>query len=105
MKFGRQAHGAQSLAITFRMGAAIEAVGAFAEGVALLVANQHHAVITQAGKAAAEGTVVPDGPVAMQLDKALEDQVDVIERLRAVAMAGYQHRFPGTQVAVDLPFE
>jgi hypothetical protein len=47
------------------------------------MADQHHAVIAQAREAGADGLVVAERPVAVQLHEVLEDQLDVIEQLRA----------------------
>ena len=81
-KLGRQLHLLERLAIALGMGAAVEALAAFLERVALLMADEHDAIIAEPGEAGADGPVVAEGPVAVQLDELVEDQVDVIERLR-----------------------
>ena len=48
------------------------------------MADQHDAMIADAGKAGPHGAVVAEGPVAMQLDELVEDHVDVINRLRPI---------------------
>src|SRR5262249_15080413 len=49
--------------------------------------------------------VVADGPVAVQLHKLIEDQLDVIERLRPVQVPGYFDGLPGREIAIDLALE
>ena len=56
--------------------------------VPLLMADEHDAEVAQAGEAGADGAVVAEGPVAVQLDELVEDQVDVVERLRPFADGG-----------------
>ena len=87
------------------MGTAVEALVAFLERVALLMADEHDAVIAQPGEAAANGPVVADGAVAMQLDELLEDQIDVVHRLRPLGVPRDEDRLPGGEVAVNLAFE
>src|SRR5262249_23512400 len=84
---------------------AVPALGALLGRVPLLVADEHDPVVAQAGEAAAQGPVVADGPVAVQLDELVEDQLDVVHRLRPVVVARDLDRLPGSEVAVDLLLE
>src|SRR5262249_33234953 len=50
-ELGRHAHAAQRLAVALRVGAAVEALAALLGGPALLVPQEHDAVIAQPGEA------------------------------------------------------
>ena len=84
------------------MSAAEEALVLLLEGVPFLMADQEDAMVAQTREAGADGAVVADGAVAVQLDELVEDHVDVIGRLRPFGMAGHEHGVPGGQVVVDL---
>src|SRR4029077_17605110 len=101
-ELGRQAHLVQRLAVALRVGAAVEALGALLEVAPLLVADEQDAEVSEPGEAGADGPVVADGAVAVQLDELVEDQVEVVEQLRPLRVAGDEDGLPGLQVAVDL---
>src|SRR5262249_43169395 len=101
LKLGGELHLVESLAITFRMGAAKQALVAFLKGVPLLLADKEDAMIADAGEAGANGPVVANCAVAVQLNELVEDHVDVIDGLRAVRMARNQTRVPGGEIVVD----
>src|SRR5262249_58395265 len=46
-----------------------------------------------------------EGAVAMQLDELLEDELEVVKRLRSLWVPRHLDRLPGRQVAVDLPLQ
>ena len=92
----------ERLAIALRVGAAVEARLPFLERVALLVADEQDLEVAEPGEAGADGPVVAEGPVAVQLDELVEDQLDVVERLRPVRVPGDEDRLPGRQGRVDL---
>src|SRR5262249_32629601 len=104
-KLCRQAHALECLAIALGMGAAVHALAALCERVALLLADEHDAKVAQPGETRADGAVVPEGTVAVQFDELLEDQVEVIERLRTIRVPGHLDCLPGRQIAVDLSLE
>ena len=83
-----QLHLVERLAVALGMGAAEEALVALLERAALLVADEHHLEVVEPGEAGADGPVVAERPVAVQLDELVEDQLDVVERLRPLADAG-----------------
>ena len=87
-ELGGQPHAVERLAVPFGMGAAVEALEAFLGVVAFLMADEHDAKVAEPGEAGADGAVVADGAVAVQLDEFIEDQVDVIGSLRPLADAG-----------------
>ena len=95
----------ERLAIAFGMGAAEEALVPFLEQMPLLMADQHDAMIADAGKAGADGPVVAEGPVAVQFDEVVEDHADVVDGLRPLRMAGHEDGVPGGEVVVDLANE
>src|SRR6266511_2741572 len=70
----RQAHGLQGLAVALRVRTTIQALVALRKRVPLLLADQHDTKVAQASKTGPDGTIVPEGAVAVQLDELLEDQ-------------------------------
>ena len=50
-----------------------------------MLADDQHLLILEFGKAGHDGAVVAEGPVPVQLDELVKDQLDVVERLRAVS--------------------
>jgi hypothetical protein len=60
------------------VGAAVKALLLFLEGPPLLMADQDDAEVAQPREAAANRPVVADRSVAVQLDKIIEYQIDVI---------------------------
>jgi hypothetical protein len=87
------------------VGTAIKAFIALLEGVALLVADEHHPIIANAGKARAHGPVVANGTVTVEFDELLKNEVDIIHCLRSLGMARNQDRVPSRQVHINLPFQ
>src|SRR5690606_28545691 len=98
---GRHAHLQDRLAVTLRMRAAIKTLLAFLERLAFLMADDHHFVFVQLGEAGADGAVVAERLVAMQFDKLIEDQVEVVGHLRTIRMPRYLNRIPCVELAVD----
>ncbi len=101
VELGGQPHLGHRLAIALGMGAAEEARVALLERLALLVPDEHHPVRVQLGPAGADGAVVAEEPVAVQLDELVEDQLQVIGGHGPLGMPGHLDRLPGLQLAVD----
>ena len=79
----RQPHLQQRLAIALRVGAAEVAGRALGQVLPLLVADEHDLVLIEVGQPGDDRLVVADGPVAVQLEELLEDQLDVVAGLGA----------------------
>src|SRR5205085_7779686 len=92
-------------AVAFWMGTAVQAFVALGQGMSLLLADEHDAKVAETGEPRADGAVVAEGPIAVQLQELLEDQLDVVQRLRPFVMARHLDRLPGRQAAVALPLE
>ena len=64
---------------------------------------QHHAGrAVEAGQTADDAQVIGKMPVAVKLDKVGEYFVDVVQRVRALGVAGDLGDLPGREVAVDV---
>ena len=61
----------------------------------LLLSDDHDRPMIEGGRAADDGMVVTEEPVAVQLEEVAEDRVDVIEGIGAVGMAGELDLLPG----------
>ena len=79
---GRQCHLLQCLAITLRMGTPEVARLALGEVLPLLVADKHHLEVVEMGQPRDDRRIIAKRPVAMQLEKLLEDQIEIIASLR-----------------------
>ena len=79
-------HAAERLAVALGMSAAVETLVALLEVVSLLMADEHDAIFGEAREAGADGPVVADRAVAVQLDKFVEDHGEVIAGLRPIRM-------------------
>src|SRR5262249_55252995 len=64
-ELGGQPHAVERLAVPLGVGTTVETLVSFLEVVALLMADQHHAMIAQPGKSRSQGTVIPDGAIAV----------------------------------------
>ena len=98
---GGQLHLGHRLAVAFGMGAAEEALVAFFERLAFLMADDEHFVAIELGEAGAERAVVAEELVAVQLDELVEHEVEVVGGHRPLGMAGDLDGFPGVELAVD----
>ncbi len=98
---GRELHLGHRLAVAFGMGAAEEALVAFFERFALVVAGDHHLVAIELGEAGAERAVVAIELVAVEFDEFVEHEVEVVGEHRPVGMPGDLHRLPRVELAVD----
>ena len=87
------------------MGATVKALLAFGERAPLLVAHEQHPHPVDPGEAGPDGTVIAECAIAVQFDEFFEDQVEVIECLRAIGMARHEHGFPRCQTRVPRFFE
>ena len=87
------------------MSAAKAARLALRQVFALLVADEHDLEVIQAGQSGDDRLVVAQSAIAVELEKLVEDQLDVITRLRALGMARDLDDLPGVEVGIDFPFE
>lgn len=69
----------------------------------LLLPDEHELAVVEFGKPREDRAIVADRLVAMQLDELVEQQLDVVERLRPGLMAGHLDDVPGGEVLEDLP--
>ena len=83
------------------MGAAEEALVAFFERLAFVMADDQHLVAIELGEAGAQRAVVAEELVAVQLDELVEQQVEIVGEHRPIGMPGDLHRFPRIELAVD----
>ena len=102
MELGGQLHLGHRLAIAFRMGAAEVAGVPLLERFAFLVAHDHDLVAVELGEAGADGPIVAEELVAVQLDELVEHQVQIVGGHGPVGMPGDLDRLPRLQLAVDL---
>ena len=64
-----------------------------------------HLLVAQVGKPGDDRLVVADGPVAVELDEAVEDQLQVVAGLGTILMAGDPDGLPGVEVGEDRPLQ
>ena len=103
-EFVRHFHQAQRLPVALGMRHA-EVARDFLLGLAaLLLGEQHDRLALEERRAADERLVVVKLPVAVQLLKALEEGVDVVERVGPLGMAGDLHPLPRRQAGIDFLF-
>ena len=76
------------------MGAAVVALVALLEVVPLLVADEHHAEVAQPREPGTQSAVVAKGTVAVQFHEVVEDELDVVQELRPLGMAGHFDALP-----------
>jgi hypothetical protein len=69
------------------------------------VADEHHLLLAQVRQPGDDGLVVADGPVAVQLDDLLEDQLQVVPALRTLGVARDLDGLPGVEVGEDRPLQ
>ena len=98
----RQAEQAQGLAEPLRVGLAVVALDGLLGVVPPLVADDHHHLPVEAGRAPDDRFVVPEGAVAVQLDEVGEDGLGVVQGLRAALVARHLHLLPPVELGVDL---
>ena len=61
------------------------------------MADEHDAKIAEPCQAGSNGSVVAKSPVTVQFHEVVEKQFDVVQGLRPLRMAGYEHRVPGVE--------
>jgi hypothetical protein len=91
-------HQAQRLAVPLRAGHPEAAVGVLLRVAPLLVADHHHRAAGEPGRAAHQGRVLGEEPVAVQLDELLEQRADVVEGVRALGVARELDPIPGREL-------
>ena len=104
-KFLREAHEAERLAVTLGMGAAEVPFQVFLGVASFLVADDDAADPAEGGEPAGHGVVIAEMAVAVQLDKIVAAELDVIEHERPRRMAGDLHPLPGIQIPVNLALQ
>ena len=86
------------------MRAAVVALLALLDRSPLVLADHEHLLVFEFGEAGDDGAVIAEGSVAVQLDELVEDQFDVIERLRALCVPGdVLDDVPGIEILERLP--
>ncbi len=70
--------------------------------VALLVADDHHALIADAGQAAEQRVVVAVTAVAAHLGEVVREELEIIERVGPRGVAHDLHALPRREVGVEL---
>ena len=88
------AHETQRLAVALRLRAAEVARDTFAQVGALFLGDHRHRAAADPSEAAYDGPVVAEHAVAVQLDEAVHERVDVGERRRTVHVARQLHALP-----------
>ena len=91
----RLAHEAQRLAVALGLGASEVAGHAVGQVHALLLGNDRHGMPRDPPDAGEDGPVVGEGAVAVQLDEALHDAVEVASGRGTAHVAGDLHGLPG----------
>ena len=95
-------HQAQRFAVTLGAGHAEIARGALF-GVTPFLLTQHHAgIAVETRQATDDAQVIRKMPVAVHFDKVGEDVADVVQRVRALGVAGDLGDLPGRQIAVNV---
>src|SRR5262249_32680662 len=64
------------------------------ESPSFLMSDDHDRAVVESGKAADDGPVVTEGPIAMEFRKIVRQFGDVIERARALGMASQLRSLP-----------
>ena len=100
---GGKLHLFHRFAIAFGMGAAEVALVPLFERFAFLMADEHHLEFVELREAGAEGAVVAEELVAVQLNELVEHQVDVVGEHWSFRMAGDANRFPRVEILVNRP--
>jgi hypothetical protein len=84
------------------MSAAKVAGRLFFVGTSFLVADDYDLVLIDFRESTQDGSVVAEMFVAVQLDKFIEHQIQIITRMWTVFMPSYLDRLPRSQLAVNL---
>jgi hypothetical protein len=84
------------------MGAAVIAFVLFFDRPTFVLADDQDFLVLELGEAGDHRPVVAKGSVPVQLDKLVEDQLDVVERLRPRRMPGDLHDVGRAQFLVQL---
>lgn len=100
-ELGGHLHFADRLAIAFGVGAAVIAGDPLLVVAPLLMADDHHLEAIDLGPSGAHRPVVAEVLVAVELDKLLEAEFQVIVGQRPIGAAGHFDRLPGLQVGID----
>ncbi len=87
------------------MGAAEVAGVAFFERFAFLMADDHHFELIELGEAGADGRIVAERFVAVQLDELVEHQRKIIAGHRPIGMPRHFHGLPRGEIAEDFSFQ
>src|SRR5262249_43348041 len=92
---------AEGLAIAFGMRHAEVPRDVLARVPALLVAEDNHGLVLEAGEPAHDRFVVSVDAIAVELDEILEEETEEVEGVRALRVTGELRALPGRQRAID----
>ena len=95
-------HQTQGFAVALGLAHAKVAQGALFGVAPFLLANDHARVTIEARQAAHNGKVVGKVAIAVHLQKISEDFPYIVQRVRALGMAGDFRHLPRRQIAVDV---
>jgi len=101
-EFVGEAHEAEGLAVAFGMSEAEVVLDVLLGVVALLVADDHDALLADAGEAADEGAVVAEAAVAAHFDEVAGEKFEVIEGVRPGGVADDLDALPRGEAGVEL---
>ena len=87
------------------MGAAEVAGLALGKILPLLVADEHHLDVIEVSKPRHDRLVVAEGAVAVQFEKLLENQIEVVAGLGALLVSRNLNNLPWIQIGIDLTLE
>ena len=96
----RQPHFAHGFAVTLRMRAAKIAGGALAISPSFLMPDNHHFELVDFGETGQHCAIIAKVLVAMQFDKLVECQIEIVARVWPVLMTRHLHGLPGSQIAI-----
>lgn len=84
---------------------AVIVLGSFLEVSPLLLSDEHDFLVVDLGESGENGSVVAIGVVAVQFDELVEDQFEVIKRLRTMAVASQLNDISGIEMIENLTSE
>ena len=104
-ELGRHLHLRQSFPVPFGMWAAVEAFSTLFQRLAFLLADKHHFAIFNLGESRPDRSIIAEGLVAMQFDKFVEHQLEIVVGLRPFGVPRHLDRFPRVQIVEDVAFQ
>src|ERR1700731_4578553 len=104
MKFFGEPHDAERLSIAFGMSAPKISPDVLLGVSSLLMGDHRTTMFTNRRKSAGHRLVIPEKPVAVELEKVRKGQIQVIERERSGGMPSNLHFLPSRELFVNLSF-